>query len=151
MVEDLDLAPDDRVLLLSLPSVEILRRIAAQLKRGGVVGLGGRDEVYEARRAVRDLVNVMLHPGPPEDIPFRDGFFTKVIGFECRWSDAALVALETARVLAGEGRAYLSGLEEPQPFRSAGLDERPRAGRWTVFEKPPDPPRPAVLPVIPGP
>jgi len=151
MLDDIELAPDDRVLLLSLPAVQTLRGIAARLELGGVVALGARDEVYEARRAVRDLVNVMLHPGPPEDIPFRDGFFTKVVGFECRWSDAAAVARETARVLAGEGRVYLSGFEQPELFRSAGLGERPPTGRWLVFQKPPDPPRPTVLPVIPGP
>ncbi len=147
MLEDLELAPDDRVLLLWLPPAEVLRQAAARLERGGVVALGSRDEVYEARPAVRDLVNVMLHPGPPEDIPFRDGFFTKVIDAECRWRDAARVAQETARVLAGEGKAYLAGLTDPDLFRAAGLRDSPGAGAWTVFEKPPAPRR-VVLPVL---
>ncbi len=122
MIDWLAIRPDDRILLLSIPHIALIRELSARLTAGLVVGLGEGDEVYEARRQVADRVNVMFHPGPPEEIPFRDAFFSKVIDLRCRWRDPARAALETARVLAPGGQAYLA-ISDAGPLIEAGLEE----------------------------
>ena len=109
MIEQFGIEADDRILVLALAEPELIRQLAAAASRGGIACLGERDVVYEARRAFRDLRNVMCHPGPPDDIPFEDGFFTKVLDTVGRHDQPAVVAGEVARVLAGGGRAYLAG------------------------------------------
>jgi SAM-dependent methyltransferase len=108
MIEELALRPNDRVLLLSIPEPAVVAEIAARLSAGVVVGLGGDEEVRAARRAARDLENVMFVPAPPEEIPWRDGFFTKVIDWRGGWQNPEQVAREVARVLAPGGQVYLA-------------------------------------------
>ncbi len=148
---ELDIQPVDRVLSLSVPPIEVIREISAALDGGGLVSLGRRDEVFDARRAVRDLHNVMLHPGPPEDVPFDDAYFSKILDLRCEWEDSAGVAREVARALADRGRAYLNGADA-EPFTAAGLRQITVSGSALVFERPERPrrePPPFELPVVP--
>ena len=73
----------------------------------------------EARRATRDQLNVMFQPGSPE-IPWRDGYFTRVIDLDCNWAYPDKTAGEITRVLASGGSAYLA-TTEPQHLLNAGL------------------------------
>jgi SAM-dependent methyltransferase len=124
MIDRLELEPADQILFLSIPDLAAVISAARRAPRGLVVALGGADAVAEARKAARDELNVMFHPAPAEEIPFRDGFFTKIIDLECRWAVPRIAAREIARVLAPGGRVYLAN---PGAARSllvaAGLRE----------------------------
>ena len=91
---------DDRVLLLAIPEPAVVANLAAQLTRGLLVAIGSAGEIADARVAARDLENVMFVPAAPEEIPWRDRFFTKAIAFG-PLSDAA--RREVRRVLAETG------------------------------------------------
>ncbi len=108
MIDDLALRPNDRVLLLSIPEHDVVAELASRLTTGIVVGLGSDEEVRAARRAARNLENVMFVPAPLEEIPWRDGFFTKVIDWRGGWQNPEQVAREVARVLAPGGEAYIA-------------------------------------------
>ena len=92
---------DDRVLLLAIPEPSIVASLAAQLTRGLLVAIGSDDEITAARIAARDLDNVMFVPAAPEEIPWRDRFFTKAIAFG-PLSDAARREVERVLVTTGE-------------------------------------------------
>lgn len=150
MVDRLAIRPDDRILLLSIPETEFVLELSTRLETGLVVGLGEHEEVYAARPKTRDRTNVMFHPGPPEQIPFQDGFFSKVIDLKCRWEDPGRVAHETARVLAPAGRAFLA-IEDAGAFVEAGLKEGGVVEGLRVLgksEAPPEEQSPAELPVV---
>jgi len=112
------LRPEDHVLLLSIPDPAFVRDLAARVPRGIVVVLGERDEIVEARRAAADLDNVMFVPATPDEIPWRDGFFTFVIDLSGGWSDPDRVSREVQRVLAPEGRLYRSDAVSGQSKKS---------------------------------
>lgn len=135
MIEHLELSPAERVLLVSAPDAAVVVELAGRLERGVVVGLGAPDEIAPLRRATRHLVNVMFQPGAPEEIPWRDGFFSVVLDFRGLWSDPAAAAREVARVLAPGGRAYLAHVR-PGPLIEAGLVALAGEGDLLVFEKP---------------
>ncbi len=96
-----DLAPDDKVLYLGVPDAEAVREFAARLSRGVLVAIDEPEKIGSARREFRDLMNVMFVPGTPDEIPWQDGFFTRVIDTrQGDWPNAQRVAAEVARVLA---------------------------------------------------
>lgn len=64
----IDIDPQDRILLLDLPSAEALRSIALTACAGLVVAVGPDEGVRAARKAVADLDNVMLG-GPARGRP----------------------------------------------------------------------------------
>lgn len=134
MIEQLELTPAERVLLVSAPDAALVVELAGRLERGVVVGLGAPDEIAPLRRATRHLVNVMFQPGAPEEIPWRDGFFSVVLDL-CGLTRDAAAAREVARVLAPGGRAYLAHVE-PALLRDAGLVALAAEGDLLVFEKP---------------
>ena len=135
MIDGLEVRPNDRILSLSIPDPETIRVISGRLERGGVVCLGGRDEVCAARRRLRDLPNVLFHPGPPEEIPFDDEYFTLVVDLHCAWTDPERVSREIQRVLLGGGRAVVAGASSRQ-LLAAGLEEGESAGEFRVLHKP---------------
>lgn len=106
MLENLEIRPDDRILLLGIPEPEFIRKIAAQAVRGIVVGLGTDDAVREARRTLSDVHNVMLVPAPTEEIPWQDTFFTVAIDAGSDWLDVDATAAELARVMGPGGALY---------------------------------------------
>jgi hypothetical protein len=96
-----DFAPDDKVLYLGIPDPAVVREAAARITRGVLVAIGDAEQVRASRREFRDLPNVMFVPGTPDEIPWRDGFFTRVIDTrDGNWPDPAKVAAEVARVTA---------------------------------------------------
>ena len=100
----MNLQPDDRVLLLSVPTEAELLAMATTLTDGLLVGLASSDQIVSARRTVADFENTMFAPEDPEGvIPWRDHFFTVVFA-------PHLPALtdEIKRVLATGGTAYLA-------------------------------------------
>jgi hypothetical protein len=107
MIDELDIRPDDRVLLVSIPAIELVLEIAARLERGLVVGLGSWDEVRQARKGVRGLTNTMFQPGSPGEIPWQSGYFTTVIDFGGGWLEPRKAASEAARVQAPGGTLWV--------------------------------------------
>ena len=94
-----DFAPDDKVLYLGIPDSPVIRAAASRLTRGLLVAIDGPEKVRLSRREFRDLPNVMFVPGTPDEIPWRDGFFTRVIDYRNgNWPDPPKVAAEIARV-----------------------------------------------------
>ena len=73
------LRADDHVLLLDIPSAAELAAIARILVRGSVVALGSRDAVDRARASLAEFDNVLFLDASPAHIPWRDGYFTKVL------------------------------------------------------------------------
>jgi hypothetical protein len=101
----IDIQPDDRVLILGLAPADTMRSLATRVRRGILVGIGSEPGIYEARRALADLDNVMFVPAAERlEIPWRDEFFTKVIALEYAESGP-----EMLRVLVPGGALYLSG------------------------------------------
>jgi hypothetical protein len=96
-----DFTPDDKVLYLGIPDSAVIRAAASRLTRGVLVAIDGAEKVRLSRREFRDLPNVMFVPGTPGEIPWHDGFFTRVIDArDGNWPDPAKVAAEIARVTA---------------------------------------------------
>lgn len=101
----MELRPNDRVLLLTLPPPEEIREIARQLPAGLLVGVLEREAMYEARRILRDVANVMITPAEADGgIPWRDEFFSVIYA-----PDAAEPSAEIMRVLAPGGTAWIAG------------------------------------------
>lgn len=135
MIDCLDIRPADRVLLLSIPPIELLLELAGRLERGSLVGLGNPDEIQAARRATRHLVHVMFQPGSPEEIPWQDGYFSKVIDLAGAWQRPAAAAREVARVLAPEGVAFVPE-GRSQALVEAGLVALSSEAGLAMFRKP---------------
>ena len=95
-----DLNPAERILLLGAPGAEELRAIAASLSAGLVVVLGNDEEVRLGRLELRDLHNVMFVPAAPDEIPWQDGFFDRVVDTKGgSRADPERIAREVRRVL----------------------------------------------------
>jgi hypothetical protein len=80
MLDTLELRPDDRLLLLWIPSPVEVERLAARLPKGLLVAIGSDEEVRAGRRAAAHLDNVMFTVGDANEIPWRDGMFTVAVG-----------------------------------------------------------------------
>jgi hypothetical protein len=100
----IQLHADDRVLLLAIPPISELTDIARVLMDGVVVALGDRDEVRAACAAMAEFKNVMFVEAPPDQIPWRPAYFTKI--FVPPQLEALLphAAAELHRVLAPGGQ-----------------------------------------------
>ncbi|HSU32209.1 MAG TPA: hypothetical protein VLJ11_13335 [Bryobacteraceae bacterium] len=101
---------DDRVLLLAIPSRADLAAIARVLMNGVLVALGTRDEVDQARRSMADFDNVMFLDASPEQIPWREAYFTKILVPPHMESLLSLIATELHRVLAPGGEILHTGV-----------------------------------------
>jgi Methyltransferase domain len=73
------LRSDDHVLFLDIPSVSELQPMARLLMHGSIVALGTAADVESARQAMAEFDNVMFVQANPDRIPWRDGYFSKVI------------------------------------------------------------------------
>jgi len=98
------LRPDDRVLLLGIPSHRELVSIARVLIRGALVALGTREEVDQARAEMAEFDNAMFVEAQPDCIPWRDQFFTKVLVPHHLEPLLAPFADELQRLLAPDGQ-----------------------------------------------
>ena len=135
MIQRLDVQPNDRILLLSIPGVALVIELAERAEGGIVVALGGDEEVYAARRATRDHENIMFVPATAGEIPWQEGFFSKVVDFQGGTGQSALMVREIVRVLAPGGLACLSALDV-QPFVVAGLVEVSSEEGLHILRKP---------------
>ncbi len=136
MIEWIDIRPNDRILLLSIPEAPLIFELAAKVSSGVIVGLGGEDEVRAARRAARELENVMFVPAPLEEIPWQDGFFSKAIDLSCRWAQPERVAAELARVLGLGGAAYLPAASDAgDAMLAAGFRAVESGGPLSAFAR----------------
>ena len=105
------LRSDDRVLLLAIPSRADLAVIARVLMGGVLVALGNAEEVDAARQSMADFENVMFLNASPEQIPWRDAYFTKILVPPHLASLLPHIAPELHRVLAPEGQIVSSAEE----------------------------------------
>jgi len=97
------LRADDQILLLDIPSTVELVSMARVLMRGAVVALGSADEVDRARREMAEFDNVLFLEASPAAIPWRDGYFTKVIVPPHLEPLVPQIATEILRVLRPDG------------------------------------------------
>ncbi|HEX4772447.1 MAG TPA: hypothetical protein VH351_16555 [Bryobacteraceae bacterium] len=95
---NLRLRADDRVLLLAIPEPAVLAAMARILVRGVIVAMGAPERVDQARQAFAEFDNVMLLDAGPAGIPWRDGYFSKIVV-----PADAEASSEWTRVLAPEG------------------------------------------------
>lgn len=102
---------DDRVLLLAIPSRADLAAIARILMSGVLVALGTSEEVDEARRSMADFENVMFLDASPEQIPWRDAYFSKILIPPHLESLLPHIAAEMHRVLAPGGEIVRTAVE----------------------------------------
>ncbi len=116
MIGRLEIQPRDRILLLSIPDVSLIFDLAARVPEGLIAGLGTEEEVCEVRRVCRGLDNVMFLLAAPDEVPWRERFFTKVLDPRGVWERPELVVREIARLLAPGGLVLAA-----EPARSALL------------------------------
>jgi len=95
---NLRLRADDQVLLLTIPEPAVLAALARILVRGVVVAMGPPEFVDQARQALAEFDNVMLLDTDPARIPWRDGYFTKIVA-----PSGAEPSSEWRRVLSADG------------------------------------------------
>lgn len=105
------LRSDDRVLLLAIPSEADLAAISRVLMNGVLVALGDRDEVDRARQSMADFENVMFVDASPEQIPWREAYFSKILVPPHLESLLPSIAPELHRVLAPGGEIVHTAVE----------------------------------------
>ena len=93
-----DIRPDERILILGIPVPDAVAAMARILSDGALVVMAEGDALYEARRAAREFDNVMFVPGSPDDLAWRDGFFTRVVDIVGNWENPGKVQREIQRV-----------------------------------------------------
>jgi hypothetical protein len=99
-----NIRPDERILILGAPAAEEAAALARSVPQGLIVVLADDDAVRAARKSLVSFLNVMCVPGSPLEIPWRDGFFSRVIDVVGRWDNPERVASECLRVTAESGR-----------------------------------------------
>lgn len=75
----MQLRADDRVLLLAIPAKAELALLARVLSNGVLVAIGTREEVDTAREWMAEFDNTMFVEADPQQIPWRDAYFTKIV------------------------------------------------------------------------
>ncbi len=135
MMDALDLRSEDRLLLLSVPDAETVAALAARLERGLLVALGSPEQVSEARRSATLLENVMFTPARLEEIPWRDGYFSRIHDPLARKTLPTRALSEIVRVLSPGGLVLLE-VEEAKPLLEAGLILVDQTETFSLFRKP---------------
>jgi hypothetical protein len=105
------LRADDQILLLDIPSRAELVSMARILMRGAVVALGSADEVDRARREMAEFDNALFLDASPAAIPWRDGYFTKVIVPPHLEPLLPQIAKEIQRVLRPNGTVVRTAID----------------------------------------
>ena len=106
----MNLQPADRVLDLGCGSGWLVRRLAARVPNGSVMGIDVSDEmIRRAQAASAGLPNVQFELGTAEQIPAPADSFTNVLSVESAyyWHDPARGMGEIFRVLASGGSAWV--------------------------------------------
>ena len=102
--------PSDRILDVGCGTGWLVRKIAALVTHGEVVGIDVSDEmIRRAQAASSETARVTFLQGVAERIPSADGYFTQVISVESSyyWPEPAQGLREIFRVLARGGSAWI--------------------------------------------
>lgn len=100
--------PDSRVLLTSLAGAARLRELADAVRQGALVGLGGREQVWQARRLCADFDHVIFVEGSRDEIPWAESWFDVIVDEE-----PGKPTPEMLRVLRQEGKILGPGEAAP--------------------------------------
>ena len=106
----MDFQPADRVLDVGCGSGWLVRRLAARVPKGWVMGIDVSDEmVRRAELTSAGISNTGFAHGTAEEIPAPSGSFTKVLSVESAyyWHDPARGLREIFRVLGAGGSAWI--------------------------------------------
>jgi SAM-dependent methyltransferase len=106
----MNLQPTDRVLDVGCGSGWLVRRLAARVLNGSVVGIDVSDEmIRRAQLASTGVPNAQFLHGTAEEIPAPPDSFTKVLSVESAyyWHDPARGLREILRVLQPGGSAWI--------------------------------------------
>ncbi len=96
--------PDERILVLGIPVPAVIAVLCRAVSGGSVAVLCDREQIYEARKASRDLHNVMFVPGTPDVLPWSDGYFTRVLIASDDCAAPPEVQAEMERVMSKDRR-----------------------------------------------
>ena len=124
----MQVAADDRILEVNCGHGEVARRLAALAANGLVVGIDKSDEaVREARRQSASIDNVMFAIGAPEEIPWKENYFSLVL-CNAPVEDWKRAVAEVFRVTAPGGRGCFPQAppEAEAGLRDAGFEVRGR-------------------------
>lgn len=110
MLALMHLQPSDRILDVGCGTGWLVRKIAALVTDGEVVGIDVSDEmIRRAQAASAETERVTFRLGVAERIPSADDYFTKVVSVESAyyWPDPAQGLREIFRVLAPGGSVWI--------------------------------------------
>ena len=128
-----DLQPGDRVLDLDAGDGRAAGELADQLPRGVLVGLAADGEsLSRARAHNRDRDNAFFVEATPEEIPWKEDYFSHAIA---RQRLAAAALREVYRVLSEDGRLFLADGQEAC-LREAGFVDVEILEDWVIGRKP---------------
>lgn len=123
----MDLRPDDQVLDLGCGTGWASRRLARMVPNGEVVGIDVADEMLRrAEQASNGIKNVRYVWGSAENIPAKDGSFTKVLSVESfyYYADQDRALDELHRVMAPGGKLFiLINLYTDNPYSLRWVEE----------------------------
>lgn len=106
----MDLQPSDRVLDVGCGSGWLVRRLAARVPKGSVMGIDVSDEMIRRAQLSRaGATNIKFVQGTAEEIPAPPGSFTKVLSVESAyyWHNPAHGMAGIFRVLEPGGSAWI--------------------------------------------
>jgi hypothetical protein len=90
------------VLVLGAADTGLIEKLAGAARLVVALAQDG-DTLRAARRALAHCANVMVVAGAPDEIPWQEGFFDRVVDPMGGWPDRARVEREVRRVMAPAG------------------------------------------------
>jgi len=124
VIEKLHVVPADRILDLGCGDGASSRRLARLASGGLAIGVDTSDDMVRlARRLSVDIENLMFVLGSPEEIPWQEDFFSKVLRATSNetWPHSERAAREIFRVVAPGGLVFALGSEWENDLAAAGF------------------------------